>query len=46
MKEELELQKAYQLGLDNTFDDDHLYRLVYDAGVSEYFWEKLPEEKA
>ena len=48
MKEELELQKAYQLGFydgftvgveDNTFDDDmdrHLYRLGYDAGVAEY----------
>ena len=58
MKEELEKQKAYQLGFydgftvgveDNTFDDDmdrHLYRLGYDAGVAEYCWEKLPEEKA
>jgi hypothetical protein len=55
MKEELEKQKAYQLGFydgftvgveDNTFDDDmdrHLYRLGYDAGVAEYCWEKLPE---
>jgi hypothetical protein len=55
MKEELEKQKAYQLGFydgftvgveDNTFTGDmdrHLYRLVFDAGVAEYFWEKLPE---
>jgi hypothetical protein len=58
MKEELEKQKAYQLGFydgftvgieDNTFTDDmdrHLYRLGYDAGIAEYCWEKLPEEKA
>jgi hypothetical protein len=26
--------------------DRHLYRLGYDAGVAEYCWEKLPEEKA
>lgn len=52
MKEELEKQKAYQLGFydgftvgveNNTFTDDmdrHLYRLGYDAGVAEYCWDQ------
>jgi hypothetical protein len=51
-------QRAHHLGFmhglkegveNNPFEDDierHLYRIGYDAGVAEYCWEKLPEEKA